>query len=110
MTESGDLTASVKTKVEKLINRCEELKTSEAQMQGRLKVLETEREQLQQFIRQLHNELDLRQSEIARLSHDLEVLKNAESLNHSDEKSVGMKTKINELMREIDNCITLLSK
>lgn len=79
-------------------------------MQGRLSALESEREQLQQFIRQLHTELDQRQSEIARLSQNLEVLKNAESLNRSDEKSVEMKTKINELMREIDNCITLLSK
>lgn len=110
MAESGDLMVSVKTKVEKVINYCEQLKASEGQMQGRLKVLEAEREQLQQFIRQLHNELDQRQSDIARLNRDLEVLKNAESLNRSDEKSVEMKTKINELMREIDNCILLLSK
>ncbi len=110
MTGSGDLTSSVKTKVERLINHCEQLKTATAEAQSRMKTLEAERDQLQVFIRQLHSELDHRQTEIARLNGQLEVLKNAEAMSHSDERSSEVKTRINELMREIDNCIVLLSK
>lgn len=104
------MTASLKTKVERLIHHCDEVKRSEGQLQERVKVLEAERVQLQQFISQLHGEIDRRQSEIATLNRNMEVLKNAEALNQSDERSADMKRKINELMREIDNCITLLSK
>lgn len=110
MTGSTDLLVSVKTKVEKLINHCEKLNASTSGLQSRVQHLESEKEQLQQVINHLHKELESRQAEIAELYNRTEVLKNAETLNRSDENAAEVKTRINELMREIDNCIALLSK
>lgn len=110
MTGSTDLLASVKTKVEKLINHCEKLNSGNAGLQTKIHTLESEKEQLQQMINHLHKELESRQAEIAELYSKTEVLKNAESLNHQHENAAEVKTRINDLMREIDNCIALLSK
>jgi predicted nuclease with TOPRIM domain len=104
------MTASLKNKVERLIHHCDTVKRSEEEARERVNTLGAERDQLQHFIQTLQSELERRQSEIVRLTQNMEVLKNAEALSHSDERSSDMKRKINELMREIDNCITLLSK
>ncbi len=52
------------------------------------------------------------QEQIANLEEKHKVMKIASSLSGavSDEKTTGMKLKINELVREIDNCIALLNK
>ncbi len=103
MTGSTDLPGLLKTKVEKLINHCEQLRTDQHSMQERIRQLEAEKSLLEDQVR-------IRQSEIATLHQRVEILKNAEALTRSDAQSAAMKSKINELMREIDNCIALLSK
>jgi septal ring factor EnvC (AmiA/AmiB activator) len=110
MTVSTDLHSSVKTKVEELINFCENLKRKSAELNGQLKSLETENDRLLQENQNLQQQLGQYQKQNMELNHRVEILKNAETLNRSDEKSKEVKTRINELMREIDNCITLLSK
>lgn len=110
MTGSTDLLASVKTKVEKLINHCEKLNEGNRSLQSRLTQLESEKDQLQQMISHLHRELDSRQSEIAELHRKAEAGINAETLNRPTEHTAEVKARINDLMREIDNCISLLSK
>lgn len=110
MTGSIDLLASVKTKVEKLINHCEKLNAGNSGLLSKVQQLESEKDQLQQMISHLHKELESRQVEIAELYTKTEALKNAESKPYADENSAEVKTRINELMHEIDNCIALLSK
>ena len=110
MTVSTDLHTSVKTKVEELINRCEHLQNRNEDLVNQLSRLDAENARLHQVTENLNTELTSSKQQIMELNHRVEILKNAETLSRSDEKSAEVKSRINDLMREIDNCIALLSK
>ncbi len=54
--------------------------------------------------------LDTAKSKNAELDEKLRVLKLAKSIEGTSEKSLDIKQKINDFVREIDKCIVLLKK
>ncbi|MFZ5551590.1 MAG: hypothetical protein ACOZCO_00635 [Bacteroidota bacterium] len=74
--------------------------------------LKIENQKLQSDLANKNSELQQKDYRLHDLNHQVEVLKNAESIAQAtaDKSSAEVKIKINEMMREIDNCISLLSK
>ena len=66
--------------------------------------------QLEKKVSELKNTLEQRNTEIENFNEKVKMLKMAKSLSGDSEKNTEMKLKINELVREIDKCISLLNK
>ena len=66
--------------------------------------------QLETKVSELKNTLEQRNAEIENFNEKVKMLKMAKSLGGDSEKNTEMKLKINELVREIDKCISLLNK
>ena len=66
--------------------------------------------QLETKISELKNTLEEQNAEIENFNEKVKMLKMAKSLGGDSEKNTEMKLKINELVREIDKCISLLNK
>ena len=66
--------------------------------------------QLETKVSELKNTLEQQKSEIENFNKKVKMLKMAKSLAVSDGKTTDAKLKINELVREIDKCISLLNK
>lgn len=66
--------------------------------------------QLETKVSELKNTLKQQKSEIENFNGKVKMLKMAKSLVGDSEKNTEMKLKINELVREIDKCISLLNK
>jgi len=66
--------------------------------------------QLETKVSELKNTLKQQKSEIENFNGKVKMLKMAKSLSGDSEKNTEMKLKINELVREIDKCISLLNK
>ncbi len=66
--------------------------------------------QLEAKVFELKNTLDQQKAEIENFNKKIKMLKMAKSLGGDSEKNTEMKLKINELVREIDKCISLLNK
>jgi regulator of replication initiation timing len=58
----------------------------------------------------LSTALDVSRDKTKELEEKLRVLKLAKSFSETNEKSLDIKQKINEFVREIDKCIVLLKK
>lgn len=87
---------TVTAKTERLIELCNAL-------QQENDLLKTEREAL-------NNSLKNSRNATAELEERLRVLKLSKSIGETDEKSLDIKQKINEFVREIDKCIVLLKR
>ena len=66
--------------------------------------------QLETKVSELKNTLKQQKSEIENFNGKVKMLKMAKSLVGDSEKNTEMKLKINELVREIDKCFSLLNK
>ena len=66
--------------------------------------------QLETKVSELKNTLEEQNAEIENFNEKVKMLKMATSLGGDSEKNTEMKLKINELVREIDKCISLLNK
>jgi predicted nuclease with TOPRIM domain len=66
--------------------------------------------QLETKVSELKNTLEQQKSEIENFNGKVKMLKMAKSLGGDSGKNTEMKLKINELVREIDKCISLLNK
>ena len=66
--------------------------------------------ELETKVSELKNTLKQQKSEIENFNGKVKMLKMAKSLSGDSEKNTEMKLKINELVREIDKCISLLNK
>ena len=66
--------------------------------------------QLETKVSELKNTLEEQNAEIENFNEKIKMLKMAKSLGGDSEKNTEMKLKINELVREIDKCISLLNK
>jgi len=66
--------------------------------------------QLEAKVFELKNTLNQQKAEIENFNDKVKMLKMAKSLGGDSEKNTEMKLKINELVREIDKCISLLNK
>jgi chromosome segregation ATPase len=66
--------------------------------------------QLETKVSELENTLEQRNAEIKNFNEKVKMLKMAKSLGGDSVKNTEMKLKINELVREIDKCISLLNK
>lgn len=72
------------------------------ELKQRNEALHSEKNALQKAISDQENKL-------SSLTEKNKMLKLAKSLNDSDEQSTDIKLKINELVRELDKCIALLT-
>ena len=72
--------------------------------------LKEQNTQLETKVSELKNTLKQQKSEIENFNGKVKMLKMAKSLSGDSEKNTEMKLKINELVREIDKCISLLNK
>jgi hypothetical protein len=95
MKNTSTLVAGIEFKLRKLVDKQEQLKKAFAQQQERITELEQITEQQLRTINQLENNIN--------------ILKIAKSLEPG-KGTVEARTKINELVREIDRCIGLLNK
>ena len=95
MKSASTLITGIEYKVRKLIEQIEILENENAQLNDKI-------EQLKTNIKSLELSIDEQQQRI-------KVLKLAKSLNKEESKT-EVKLKINELLREIDNCVRLLNK
>ena len=66
--------------------------------------------ELETKVSELKNTLEEQNAEIENFNEKVKMLKMAKSLSGDSEKNTEMKLKINELVREIDKCISLLNK
>jgi chromosome segregation ATPase len=66
--------------------------------------------ELETKVSELKNTLEEQNAEIENFNEKVKMLKMAKSLGGDSEKNTEMKLKINELVREIDKCISLLNK
>ncbi len=73
-------------------------------------VLQEENDLLKLENQSLMVALDTSRKKTAELDEKLRVLKLAKSFSDTNEKSLDIKQKINEFVREIDKCIVLLKK
>ena len=96
MTSVADQLDSVLQKTSRLIELCSAL-----QEENELLKLEN------QFIK---SNLDTTKAKNAELEEKLRVLKLAKSIEGTSEKTLDIKQKINDFVREIDKCVVLLKK
>jgi peptidoglycan hydrolase CwlO-like protein len=95
MKETGILIQGVEYKIRKLLSRYEKLKESN--------------ETIQSDFQSLKQEIEEKNKLIDELKQEIQKIKLAKSLE-SNEGPNEAKIKINELVREIDNCIGLLNQ
>lgn len=95
MESAGTIIAGIDYKVRKLISQIEKLDNENKELNNKINELKTN-------IRNLELNISEQQDKI-------KVLKLAKSLNKEESKT-EVKLKINELLREIDNCVRLLNK
>jgi chromosome segregation ATPase len=95
MESAGTLIAGIDYKIRKLISRVEALENENRQLIDKIEALNTNIKSL---------ELDMEGQK-----DRIKVLKLAKSLD-KEESRTEVKLKINELLREIDNCVRLLNK
>ncbi len=86
----------VKANIERVIGICDELRGRNVSLKEANGLLE--------------KTVNEQQGEIKELHRTIEMLKMAKSLAVADGKTTDAKLKINELVREIDKCISLLNK
>jgi len=96
MTSVSEQLNSVLQKTTRLIELCDAL-----QEENELLKLEN------QFIK---TNLDAAKSKNVELEEKLRVLKLAKSIEGTSEKTLDIKQKINDFVREIDKCVVLLKK
>jgi regulator of replication initiation timing len=96
MTSVADQLDTVLQKTARLIELCNAL-----QEENDLLNLENE---------SIRKSLDAEKSKNGTLEEKMRVLKLAKSLEGTSEKSLDIKQKINEFVREIDKCVVLLKK
>lgn len=74
------------------------------------KTLQEENDLLRIENQQQQQELALAKNNQAELDEKIRVLKLAKSIEGTSEKTLDIKQKINEFVREIDKCVALLKK
>lgn len=75
----------------------------------RIEILENENVKLQNIIEELKTEIKNQNLTVEDFQERIKILKLAKTLN-KEESRTEVKLKINELLREIDNCVRLLNK
>ncbi len=88
--------ATIEKKVEMLMEYCDALKEQNELLLG-------DNEQLRKKFSEIS-------SELKDLEEKHRILKLAKSVAVTNEKTLDIKTKINDFVREIDKCIAILSK
>lgn len=96
MSVVAEQLVKVVEKTERLINLCA--------------ALQEENELLKFENQSLNTLLELSKQKNKELEDKLRVLKLAKSFSETNEKSLDIKQKINDFVREIDKCIVLLKK
>jgi len=86
----------VNSNVDRLIQVCDDLKSERVSLNDANQLMEKTIGEQQDQIKELHGQI--------------EMLKMAKSLAVADGETTDAKLKINELVREIDKCISLLNK
>lgn len=74
------------------------------------KVLKDENTRLKGEIKELKADLSVKDGELVELKHKFETQDLAKTFIASGDNSKEAKTKINRIVREIDNCIALLNR
>lgn len=87
---------TIEKKIDMLLEYCDAIKEQNELLLG-------DNEQLRKKITQLS-------ADYKELEEKHRILKLAKSVAGSDEKTLDIKTKINDFVREIDKCIAILSK
>ena len=96
MSDLKSIASSLESKIEKLVDLHHRTKKE-------LSALKTQNTNL-------HQTLDQQKQAIKDLEEKGKVLKLSKSLSTSNETTTELKLKINELIREVDKCISLLNK
>ena len=96
MSDLKSITLSLESKIEKLLNLHHRTKKE-------LSTLTTEYSHLNQNLEQ-------QKKTIKDLEEKTKVLKLSKSLSTTNENTTELKLKVNELIREVDKCISLLNK
>jgi predicted nucleic acid-binding Zn-ribbon protein len=102
MSVSEELIKAVKVKVQDLAKRVDNLKAERNQ-------LRSENDRLKNELGEHRIILSGKQSEIAELNRKLQEIKETET-NDAESKNTEMRTRISELVHEIDRCIVMLNK
>ncbi len=95
--------SAIATQLENIVDKT-------ARLIERCTMLQEENNLLRNENKALKITLDKEETGVTELEEKLRVLKLARSLEGSNEKSLDIKQKINEFVREIDKCIVLLKK
>lgn len=96
MAEIVSQLASLEKKIGKLMAYCD--------------ALEAERASLQEQNQAMQVALEKQGTALKEQEEKIRVLKLARSVSANSEKTIDIKQKINEFVREIDKCISLLNK
>ncbi len=96
MSDIKSIAFGLETKVEKLVDSYRKAKKE-------LTILKTQNVQLS-------DKIDQQKQSIKELEDKSKVLRITKSLSTTNENTTDLKLKINELIREVDKCISLLNK
>jgi uncharacterized coiled-coil DUF342 family protein len=96
MSSSGEKVDLLRTKVMQLVLSGEKISSEKQELANEISRLKEENNELKTIINNLEERI--------------KIIKLAKSLSETDEKSKQAKLRINELVREIDKCISILNK
>lgn len=95
--------------MKELLARLEEIGEKSEYLNQKSQVLVEENRALQARVAVLETQLESRDSEMNALAEQYEIVKLARNMDgNSDEKAEKIKDKINEYIREIDQCLKLI--
>ncbi len=93
--EIGTTLNTLRIKAEKILAMCDDLKENN--------------ERLLQENRSFISTINEQKNELKRMEEKLKVTAMARQITDGSEKNIDLKQKINEFVREIDKCITILN-
>lgn len=96
--------------MDKLSGTVESLKSKIERLVSLHNALERENAGLLQEKQELEKKIEQKDAEIFKLEERNKQIKLAKSISDTNENSLDIKLRINELVREIDKCIALLNR
>ena len=96
--------------MQNLSTRLSEIRTKVEKLVEENRLLKNENESMRDRIEGLERTVELQKNTLSELTEQNKLIKLAKNLNPEDSDTEEIKSKVNELIREIDRCIDLLNE
>jgi predicted nuclease with TOPRIM domain len=96
--------------MQNLSTRLSEIRIKVVKLVEENRLLKNENESMRDRIEGLERTVELQKNTLSELTEQNKLIKLAKNLNPEDSDTEEIKSKVNELIREIDRCIDLLNE